>query len=179
MISSLITFWRDCEYFCRRLPYIHSNCSCCSRCNDPSRPSCRGCCAYSNRSCHCCHFRPICPICFGCYTVAVAAIVVSLSPLSPSYGMKPVQYSTVRARKLCSYDGCRQTSHRKLQPSDLLTRNFSNSVSRRSEKTSPRLLLEPSSRERRELSLYIGVNQGLDRESIARGFAGVQRSASP
>ena len=53
------------------------------------------------------------------------------------------------------------------------------SVSRRSEKTSPRSLLEPSSSERREFSLYIGVNQGLDRESIARGFAGVQRSASP
>ena len=52
-------------------------------------------------------------------------------------------------------------------------------VSRRGEKTSPRSLLEPSSRERREFSLNIGVNQGLDRESIARGFAGVQRSASP
>ena len=57
--------------------------------------------------------------------------------------------------------------------------NWGGCVSRRSEKTSPRSLLEPSSRERREYSLYIGVNQGLDRESIARGFAGVQRSASP
>ena len=45
-------------------------------------------------------------------------------------------------------------------------------VSRGGEKTSPRSLLEPSSHERREFSLYIGVNRGLDRESIARGFAG-------
>ena len=42
-----------------------------------------------------------------------------------------------------------------------------NTVSRRGEKTSPHLLLELSSRERREFSLYIGVNRGLDRESIA------------